>query len=433
MKFGPGTAIAVIMANMIGTGVFTSLGYQLLDIQSPFVLLMLWVVGGIAALCGALSYAELGATLPRSGGEYNFLARIFHPGVGFVSGWISATIGFAAPSALAAITFGSYLSSVFPGLSPTWLACGLIVLLTTAHGSSRRSSALVQQAFTLAKVLLIAAFCGLAAWLVPEPQDIDLWPDKGDAAQLTSGAFAVSLIYVSYAFTGWNAATYLTGELERPQQTLSKVLLAGTAGVTVLYLLLNATFLWVAPMEAMAGKLEIGYIAAQFAFGADGAAIMGTLLALLLISTVSAMVMAGPRVLQVIGEDFSAFKTLARTNKHGVPTAAIYAQSALALGFILSASFESILIFAGFTLGVSTLVTVAGLFVLRFRQPDLERPYRVIGYPLTPLIFLLITGWTLTYIILQRPTEAFWGLCIIAAGALFYAFSRWLSTLPRLR
>jgi APA family basic amino acid/polyamine antiporter len=201
MKFGPGTAIAVIMANMIGTGVFTSLGYQLLDIQSPFVLLMLWVVGGIAALCGALSYAELGAALPRSGGEYNFLARIFHPGVGFVSGWISATIGFAAPSALAAITFGSYLSSVFPGLSPTWLACGLIVLLTTAHGSSRRSSALVQQAFTLAKVLLIAAFCGLAAWLVPEPQDIDLWPDKGDAAQLTSGAFAVSLIYVSYAFT----------------------------------------------------------------------------------------------------------------------------------------------------------------------------------------------------------------------------------------
>ena len=430
MKFTPGTAIAVIMANMIGTGVFTSLGYQLLDIQSPFVLIMLWVVGGVAALCGALSYAELGAALPRSGGEYNFLARIFHPGVGFVSGWISATIGFAAPSALAAITFGSYLNSVFPVLSPTWLACGLILVLTLAHGASRRSSGLVQQAFTIAKVLLILGFCALALWLVAEPQPISLWPAAGDGAQLTSGAFAVALIYVSYAFTGWNAATYLIGELERPQQTLSRVLLTGTAGVTILYVLLNITFLRVAPMDAMVGKLEIGYVAAQFAFGAEGATTMGVLLALLLISTVSAMVMAGPRVLQVIGEDFGAFRALARTNQHGVPAVAIYVQSGLTLGFILTASFESILIFAGFTLGVSTFVTVLGLFVLRVTQPQLERPYRVIGYPLTPLIFLLITGWTLIYIVLQRPTEGLWGLGIIATGAVFYALSQRFGSAP---
>jgi APA family basic amino acid/polyamine antiporter len=433
MKFSPGTAIAVIVANMIGTGVFTSLGYQLLDIQSPFVLIMLWVVGGITALCGALSYAELGAALPRSGGEYNFLAKIIHPGVGFVSGWISATIGFAAPSALAAITFGSYLNSVFPALSPTWLACGLVAALTLAHGGSRRSSGLIQRAFTSAKIVLIVGFCGLAAWLVPAAQPISFLPAPGDGAQLTSGAFAVSLIYVSYAFTGWNAATYLTGELERPQQTLSRVLFIGTAGVTVLYILLNLTFLWVAPMDAMAGKLEIGYIAAQFAFGADGAAIMGTLLALLLVSTVSAMVMAGPRVLQVIGEDFSAFKALARTNRHGVPAVAIYVQSALALTFILTASFESILIFAGFTLGVSTFVTVCGLFVSRLKDPHLKRPYRVIGYPFTPLIFLLITGWTLTYILMQRPVEGYWGIGIIAAGALFYVLSRWLSTFSAFR
>ena len=423
MKFSPGTAVAVIMANMIGTGVFTSLGYQLLDIQSPFALMMLWVVGGVTALCGALSYAELGAALPRSGGEYNFLSRIFHPGVGFVSGWISATIGFAAPSALAAITFGTYLSSVVPALSPTWMACGLVVLLTAAHATSRRSSALVQSAFTAVKVILILGFCGLAASLVPESQPISLLPHRDDATLLTSGAFAVSLIYVSYAFTGWNAATYLTGELERPQQTLPGVLLVGTAGVTALYVLLNLTFLWVAPMDAMAGKLEIGYVAAQFAFGDRGAAIMGVLLALLLISTVSAMVMAGPRVLQVIGEDFSIFQPLSRTNRHGVPAVAIYVQSALTLGFILSASFESILVFAGFTLGVSTFVTVLGLFVLRFTQPRLDRPYRVTGYPFTPLIFLAITGWTLVYIVLQRPEEGLWGLGIIAAGGLFYGIS----------
>jgi APA family basic amino acid/polyamine antiporter len=148
MKFSARTATAVIMANMIGTGVFTSLGFQLADIRSEFVLLMLWAVGGLTALCGALSYAELGAALPRSGGEYNFLGRIYHPAVGFVSGWISATIGFAAPTALAAITFGIYLASVFPALSPVWLACGLVVVLSVAHATSRRSSGGVQRAFT---------------------------------------------------------------------------------------------------------------------------------------------------------------------------------------------------------------------------------------------------------------------------------------------
>ena len=171
-------------------------------------------------------------------------------------------------------------------------------------------------------------------------------------------------------------------------------------------------------------------MAAQFAFGAEGATTMGVLLALLLISTVSAMVMAGPRVLQVIGEDFGAFRALARTNQHGVPAVAIYVQSGLTLGFILTASFESILIFAGFTLGVSTFVTVLGLFVLRVTQPQLERPYRVIAYPLTPLIFLLITGWTLIYIVLQRPTEGLWGLGIIATGAVFYALSQRFGSAP---
>ncbi len=422
-QFTPATAIAVIMANMIGTGVFTSLGYQLQDIQSPFVLILLWVVGGITALCGALSYAELGSALPRSGGEYNFLSEIYHPAVGFVAGWISATIGFAAPSALAAITFGAYLQSVIPGLSATWLACALIVLLALAHGRNRRSSSFVQRAFTAAKVVLIIGFCGAAALLVPAPQPVSLAPQVGDGALVLSGAFAVSLIYVSYAFTGWNAATYLTGELERPAQTLSTVLFVGTAGVTVLYVLLNATFLRVAPMDALSGKLEVGYIAANHAFGDAGGAIMGILLALLLVSTVSAMVMAGPRVLQVIGEDFSAYQALSRTNAEGMPSTAIYVQSALSLAFILSASFESILVFAGFTLGVSTFVTVLGLFVLRFKNPQLERPYRVVAYPITPLVFLLITGWTLTYILLERPVEGLWGLAIIATGSVCYLFS----------
>jgi basic amino acid/polyamine antiporter, APA family len=413
--------MAVVVANMIGTGVFTSLGFQLLDIQSGFVIMMLWVVGGLTALCGALCYSELGAALPRSGGEYNFLGRIYHPAAGYISGWVSATIGFAAPTALAAITFGSYLGSVFPALSPTWLACALVLALTAVHASTRRNSGGVQRAFTALKVVLILAFCALSWLLVGEPQPVDFLPTAGDGALLTSGVFAVALIYVNYAYTGWNAATYLTGEIDDAQRNLSRVLILGTAIVMVLYLLLNFTFLYVAPMSAMAGRIEVGYVAAQYVFGDVGASLMGVTLALLLVSTVSAMVMAGPRVLQVIGQDFPAFRLLARTNRHGLPAVAVALQASLALAFILTASFESILVFAGFTLGLNTFFAVLGVFVLRWRQPDLARPFRLPLFPLPALVYLGFTGWTLSFILLQRPLEGLWGLAIVASGAVFYA------------
>ena len=419
-RFSPRTAMAVVVANMIGTGVFTSLGFQLLDIQSGFVLMMLWVVGGLTALCGALCYAELGAALPRSGGEYNFLTEIYHPAAGYISGWVSATIGFAAPTALAAITFGTYLGSVFTFLSPIWLACALVLALTAVHASTRRSSGGVQRAFTVLKVLLVLGFCLLAWVLVSEPQDVRFLPAAGDGGLITSSVFAVSLIYVNYAYTGWNAATYLTSELTEPQKNLSRVLIAGTSTVMLLYVLLNFTFLYVAPMDAMSGRIEIGYVAARHAFGDGGGAIMGVVLASLLISTVSAMVMAGPRVLQVIGQDFPAFGVLARTNRHGVPHVAVALQSSLALLFIVTASFESILVFAGFTLGLNTFFSVLGLFVLRWRRPDLPRPYRAALYPLPPLVYLGFMGWTLTYILLERPEEGLMGMAIVASGAVFY-------------
>ena len=427
-RFSARTALAVVIANMIGTGVFTSLGFQLLEIRSGFVILALWFVGGVTALCGAMTYAELGGALPRSGGEYNFLSRTLHPAVGFVSGWMSATIGFAAPTALAAITFGTYLASVFPALSPRWLAIGLIAALAAAHATTRRASGGTQRTLTYLKVALIAAFCVLGWTLVEAPQDIGFLPAPGDGTLLVSGAFAVALIYVHYAYTGWNAATYVIDELERPGQTLSRVLLLGTGIVMALYLLLNFTFLHAAPVEALEGKLEVGYVAARFIFGDAGAAIMGVVLALLLVSTVSAMTLAGPRVLQVIGQDFRALRFLARTNRHDVPLVAILLQSALAGVFVLTATFESILVFAGFTLGVSTLCTVASAFVLRLRRRDLPRPYRVPWYPLPPLVFLAVTGWTLAYIVLQRPAEALAGTAIFATGAVFYTVSRRLSS-----
>ncbi len=426
-KFRFTTVTAVVIANMVGTGVFTSLGFQLLEIRSGFVLLMLWAVGGIVAVCGAMSYAELGAAMPRSGGEYNFLARIYHPAAGFVSGWVSATIGFAAPTALAAITFAAYATSISPGRSSDLLekalAAGLVIALTLVHSSTRRKSGGLQVIFTILKIAVILGFCLAALTIADSPQPVRFLPSPGDEVLLTSGVFAVSLIYVSYAYSGWNAATYLSSELENPQRTLPGILMTGTLVVMLLYLALNYVFLSVAPMDAMAGQVEVGYIAAQSAFGDLGGRFAGLALALLLISTVSAMTLAGPRVLHVIGEDFRALRFLSRTNSDGIPTTAIYFQSSLAVIFIMTSSFESILVFAGFTLALNSLATVLGVFVLRRRQPDLYRPYRTFAYPMTPLVYVALTGWTLTFVLINRPLEGLFGLGIIGIGLIFYRLS----------
>lgn len=405
---------------MIGTGVFTSLGFQLVDIQSAPAIIMLWLVGGLSALCGALSYAELGAALPRSGGEYHFLTDIYHPCAGFISGWVSATVGFAAPTALAALTFGSYLNSSGVNVDPSWMATVAIIALTAAHCSTHRHSGSTQTLFTLLKLILIVVFSVTALTLSPtETQASFLWRTE-DTVLLGSGAFAVSLIYVNYAYSGWNAATYISGELATPQQSLPWVLGVSTTVVAALYCLLNVVFLSVAPMEAMVGKVEVGVIAAEFAFGKTIGAAMGLLLALLLISTISAMILAGPRVLHRIGQDYPRFAPLARENRDGIPVTAILLQSGTALLFLWTASFEQILVFSGATMALNTFATVMGLFVLRWKRPHLSRPFRVTLYPLTPLIFLGITGWTLTYVVIQRPVEALITASIVSTGGLFY-------------
>jgi APA family basic amino acid/polyamine antiporter len=362
--------------------------------------------------------------MPRSGGEYNFLTRIYHPAVGFVSGWVSATVGFAGPTALAAMTFAAYATSALPGdVHPVWrkaLACTLIAVLALIHASNRRNSGGMQVVFTLLKVAVIVAFCASALLLVETPQPVRFLPVADDVGVLTGGAFAIALIYVSYAYTGWNAATYLSGELQNPQRTLPWILISGTLVVMFLYLALNFVFLRVTPMQAMTGQLEVGFIAANAAFGVSGGRFAGLVLSLLLVSTVSAMTVAGPRVLQVIGQDFRSLRLLARTNNDGVPATAILFQSSLAILFILVSSFQSVLVFSGFILALNSLVTVLGVFVLRVRQPDLPRPYRTFLYPLTPLVYLALTGWTLTFVLINRPVEALVGFGVIAAGLFLY-------------
>ena len=426
-KFKFTTVTAVIVANMIGTGVFTSLGFQLVDIRSGFALLLLWIVGGLTALCGAVSYAELGATFPRSGGEYNFLSRIYHPAAGFVSGWISTTVGFAAPTALAAMTFSAYFTaSLMSDVSPVVekaIAITLLALLALVHATNHRNSGRTQVVFTSLKIAVILVFILAALRAIENPQPISFFPIAEDFSIVTSGTFAIALIYVSFSYSGWNAATYLSSEIENPQKVLPWVLIIGTTIVTILYLGLNFVFLYTTPMDAMVGEVEVGAIAARVAFGDFGGGLFGIALALLLISTVSAMTMAGPRVIQVIGEDFPRLKFLGRTNSAGIPARSIYLQSCVAIAFILSSTFESVLVFAGFTMALNTFATVLGLFLLRWRQPNLQRPYRTFLFPIPPLIFLALTGWTLVFTLMIRPVEVLFSFGVIITGLIFYYFT----------
>ncbi len=405
------TAVLIVIANMVGTGVFTTLGLQAQGVPDGSALLLLWVLGGLTALCGALSYAELAAALPRSGGEYHFLSRIYHPVLGQLAGWVSVTVGFSAPIALAAMAIGRY-ASVFADVDPAWIAVSTVVLVTALHAFDLKLGGVFQVASTLFKIVVIVLFSVAGLLTAAVPGHLTVTPGEGTLDAILSAPFALSLIYVSYAYSGWNAAAYVVDEVSDPQRAVPRALVHGTLVVTALYLLLNLTFLRTIDGGDLPGTVEVGALSARGIFGAAGGAMLSVVLSLLLLSTISAMVLAGPRVLAAIGEDLPAFRFLSVRNQRGAPTRAVLLQQGIALGFIATDSFEAVLTFAGFTLSLFALLTVAGVFRLRWQEPGLERPYRVPLYPLPPLAFLSVTGASLLVVGWERP------LPLLAAGGL---------------
>lgn len=419
------TATCLVVANMIGIGVFTSLGFQVVNIQSGFSLLFLWFVGGVFALCGALAYGELGAAMPRSGGEYHYLSKIYHPALGFLSGWLSVTVGFAAPIAAAAIALGTYFCRIIwepentPSFYPQAIALFVAIVISLLNTKDLKLASSFQQIFTLLKVLLIVVFigCGL---VLATPQDISFLPSAADSNLIFSAPFAISMVYVTYSYSGWNAAIYLASDIDQPAKNLPRSLLLGTAIVMVLYLLLNLVFLYSTPIDQLAGQLEIGYISGNQIFGAIGAKIMAFLISFGLISSISSMVLAGSRITQAIGEDIPAFRILAKKNAQGIPYTAILFQLAIVVFFIITATFESVITYLGFTLTLSSFLTVLGVFVHRIRYPEVARPYKTWGYPVTPIIFLLISLWIMIFLLQGKPMESVAGLVTIALGLPVY-------------
>ena len=417
------TASAFVISSMIGTGVFTSLGFHLVDIQSIFPLLMLWVIGGVIALFGAISYSELAAALPRSGGEYHLLSRVIHPAVGFAGGFVSATVGFSAPAVLAAMALGKYLSAVFIELDPTMVAFFVIIFFTLLHSFSIKYGTIIQDTTTAIKIGLIIIFI-IAGFSISDPQQINIFPIAGDMSLILSSGFAVSLVWVSYAYTGWNSTVYIAGEVKNPQKNIHKSLLISTGFVMILYVLLNFIFLYSTPISQMIGEVEVGYISGMKIFGSMGANIIGIGIAILLLSTVSSYIFIGPRITQVMGEDHSFLKFLAIKNNNDIPINGFILQFIISMLFIYSSSFEQVLLYAGITFIISTTATVVGVFILRKREPNLNRPYKAWGHPWTSGIFILLNIWILFYTFLEQPLESIIGLSIVLTSLGIYFFGR---------
>lgn len=407
----------LVVGSMVGTGIFTTSGLLLRDLGSPVAVLAAWAAGAVVALCGAVAYAELASALPRNGGEYLLLGRIYHPALGFTAALTSLIVGFSAPLAAAALAFGQHLAALAPGVDPRRAGLVLLAAAAAVHAGDVRLGARVQAAATTLVVVLIVLFVGLG---LARGEPARLLAGPAPFAALASPAFPAGLVYVVFAYSGWNAAVYLAGEVATPARTLPRALIAGTLLVALLYVGLSAAFLAAAPADRLAGVVEVGHVAAVALLGPAAGQGLSALVALVLASTVSALLMTGPRVYEQVGRDYPALAALGRRNRRGTPATAVSLQALAAAALLLTASFEALLRYVGFTLSITTALAVLGVPVLRWREPALPRPYRAWAYPVSPGLFAATGAWIAWSALRENPGSSWAGLATLAAGLALY-------------
>jgi APA family basic amino acid/polyamine antiporter len=418
------SSAALVISNMIGTGIFTTTGFLAGDLSQPGLVLSIWVVGAVIAMAGCLSYAELGINLPRSGGEYVYLREAWGPAWGFLSGWVSFFAGFSAPIAAGALAIAGYLAYFLPWLSPDaatgsfrWLHLdgghlfGVVVIVVFAivNVLGLRAAAKLQTVLTAMKLGILGAFL-ILAFAIGQGD----WGHFGQAATRTSsqplGAqFAVSLIFIMFAYSGWNAANYVAEEMKSPERNLPRVMVLGTGLVAVFYLALNVAFIYALPLESLKGV------------GDRAGNLFSAIMAVGLLSTVSAMCLVGPRVYYAMAQDGCFPSGAARLHpRRQTPVRAICYQAAASAIMVLTGTFEALIYYIGFTLILCALLAVAGLMRLR-RRPGWQRlPAVSWAYPLVPLAFVLTSVWMLSWTAVDRPIESALGLATFACGALVY-------------
>ena len=424
---------------MVGTGIFTTSGFIIQELENPQALLICWFVGGVFALCGALCYGELGAMFPKAGGEYVFLRESFGKCMGFLSGWISLIVGFSAPIAAAAIAFATYfyrtfsvpdgpeLTVAFLGItlvrlsSKGLLAIAIIIVFSLIHYHSLLMGTRVQNALTLFKIGLILTF--IVTGLCLGKGSTGHFFCNFDIQILFQGKFAVSLIFVSFAYSGWNAAAYLGGEIKRPSANIPLSLFTGTFVVLCLYLLLNIVYVYALDVKDMSGVLEVGANSAVSLFGQHLSRYFSGAISITLLSVLSAMIMTGPRVYYAMSKDGVFFELFGKVNSlRRTPAHSIFLQAGIAIVMVITASFEKLLIYIGFTLSLCAMLTVAGMIILRKTRPELERSYKTLGYPVTPIVFILGNLWIVCFSVKSRPIASLLGLGTIGLGLMLYLY-----------
>jgi basic amino acid/polyamine antiporter, APA family len=419
-KIGWKTATAIVISNMIGTGVFTSLGYQVPELHNTFTIIFLWIIGGVLALMGAFIYAELGAHFKQSGGDYIYLSRTYHPIMGYITSWISLIVGFSAPIALAALAMSKYL-----GLENERISAILIIsFIAIFQCFSLKISSRFQNIFAILKVVFMVVMIFIGVYISPSSACALLW-DNSWTHEIVLPAFASSLVFVTYAYTGWNSASYIVEEIDRPKINLPKALITGTVFVTLSYVLVNFVFLKHASIEQMEGKEDIANIAFTNILGSFGVKWISYFIALQLVSTISGYLWVGSRVTQATARENHLWSYLGKENKNGIPIWAVIAHTIISILIILSGKFEEIFIYTAFVLQLlSTAAVSTSLFIKKEDRVLFKRNV----FLLMPIIFLLFSIYILYFTFFNHPRESIIGLGIVGLGMILYFFDKKRST-----
>ncbi|MFC1554885.1 APC family permease [candidate division KSB1 bacterium] len=427
-KLGLFPVTNIVIANMIGAGIFTTSGLLMQDLGSPLLMVSLWVVGGLIALCGAFCYGELGATIPQAGGEYIYLSKLFHPISGFLSGWVSFFVGFSAPIAMSAMGFSEYFTRAFPGTlewgDPEILkklySVLIIVIFTIIHLRGIEFGSKIQNYLTIVKVVLIVGliFIGFSF-------------GKGDIGNLFQGTqtyfdfgsiktIGLSLMWIMFAYAGWNASAYIGSEIKNPSRNLPFSLILGTCIVTILYFGLNLLYVYSVDPENMKGVLAIGGLAAENLFGRSLETIFSMLISFALFSSLSAFIILGPRVYYSMAKDGYFFKFASEIHPvFKVPSKSIIIQCIIAVIFVLSGTFDQILTYMGFSLGIFPILAVIGVFKLRkHKQSVIKMP----GFPYIPILYLIPSILILVLAYFERPVESTIAVLTVILGIPVYYF-----------
>ena len=424
-KLGLFPVVNIVVANVIGAGIFTTTGYLMGYLGNAWLMLILWVVGGLVAFCGALSYSELGANYPEAGGEYTFISKLFHPLPGFLSGWLSLIVGFSAPIAASAIGFSKYFIWAFPQIQiinpdvmSKILAITLILAFTSIHYRGIVFGTKIQNWLTILKVVLVVGLI-VAGFTIGRGSF-----DHLTGNSLFSGEFkgwkpiGLSFLFIMFAYTGWNAATYIGSEIKNPAKTIPRSLLLSTGIVVILYVLLNLLFVYAIPPDKMINEPEIGGLAAGLAFGKTAEAVISLLISFALFSSLSSMIIIGPRVYYSMAKQGYFFQFAANIHpRFGVPSGSVLLQGLLAIIMVLSGTFEQILIYMGFSLGIFPIIAVLG--VVKLRQSG-NSVLKMPGYPYVQLIFMAAGILMLVLSYLERPVESLIAILTVFSGVPFY-------------